>query len=98
MADLSIAKTIVEHAGRTGENKDEAGVAGTKMTREPDDPSRFAFFERIKRAERERLERMGDDVEERKRWMLKCASGGGMQHHSRKKNVKVSLAKMSWEK
>lgn len=64
-----------------------------------DDPSRFRFFETMKRAERERLERFYGDVEEKKRWMLRCASGGGMRHHTTRKKAKaVTLPVMSWDK
>lgn len=52
------------------------------------------FFGRLKRAQRERLERFKG--EERKRFMLRCASGGGMRHASKRKVV-VTLPKMSWE-
>lgn len=64
----------------------------------------MAFFEGItregfnaimRRQERERLERF--DGEERKRFMLRCASGGGMQHHSRRKQ-KVTLPTLSFMK
>ena len=57
--------------------------------------SREGFNVIMRRQERERLARF--DGEERKRFMLRCASGGGMQHHSRRK-IKVSLPKMSWDK
>ena len=53
------------------------------------------FFGRMKRAQRERLERFKG--EERKRFMLRCASGGGMRHASKRK-VAVTLPKMSLEK
>lgn len=36
------------------------------------------YFATMKRAERERLERMAD-VEFKKVWMLKCATGGAMR-------------------
>lgn len=66
------------------------------MKKDPDDPSRFEFFRRMKQSEAERLERL-ETIEEKKRFVLRCASGGGMRHKSTK-NPKVSLPKMSWEK
>lgn len=63
-----------------------------------DDPSRFEFFARLKRAQKERLERFGNDAEERKRFILRCASGGGMQSKMRRERIKVNLPKMSWDK
>lgn len=62
----------------------------------------MAFFEGItregfnaimRRQERERLARF--EGEERKRFMLRCASGGGMQHHSRRKK-KITLPTLSF--
>lgn len=64
-----------------------------------DDPSRFKFFANMKRAERERLERYHGDVEERKRWILRCASGGGMQNVKRRNAMKkITVAPLSWTK
>jgi hypothetical protein len=63
-----------------------------------DDPDRFRFFHEMKRREAERMERW-NDVEERKKFILRCASGGGMRHvKSRAKRANVSLVKMSWDK
>lgn len=62
-----------------------------------DDPSRFRFFETMKRAQAERMERIYGDVEEKKRWMLRCATGGGMRHHS-KRRPKITLPTLSWER
>lgn len=62
------------------------------MAKDPDDPTRFEFFNRMKKAQAERLKRM-EDVEHRKRWVLACASGGGMRHHSVKK-AKITLPKL----
>ena len=64
------------------------------MAKDPDDPTRFEFFNMMKRRQAERLERM-KSVEEQKRFILRCASNGGMQHQSRRKNMKVSLPKLS---
>lgn len=58
-----------------------------------DDPDRFRFFATMKRAERERLARFVG--EERIRFMLRCASGGGMQHAGRR-SKKISLPSFSW--
>lgn len=55
---------------------------------------RIGFFTNVKRMEAERLERWHNDVEERKRFILRCASNGGMRHVSTKK-VKVTLPKLS---
>ena len=63
--------------------------------RERDDPDRFKFFATMKRAERERLARFVG--EERVRFMLRCASGGGMQHASRKKR-EITLPRFSWDR
>jgi hypothetical protein len=54
------------------------------------DPEIFRII--MKRQERERLERFNG--EERKRFILRCASNGGMQHHSRRKR-KVTLPTLS---
>ena len=62
-----------------------------------DDPDRFRFFNEMKRREAERLERFYNNSEERKRWMLKVATGGGMNGNGRRKKP-VTLPKMSWEK
>lgn len=57
--------------------------------------TREGFHAIMRRQERERLERF--DGEERKRFMLRCASGGGMQHHSRRKR-KVTLPTLAFMK
>jgi hypothetical protein len=64
----------------------------------------MAFFENItregfnvimRRQERERLERFHG--EERKRFILRCASGGGMRHvKSRAKRKKITLPSLSF--
>ena len=59
-----------------------------------DDPTRFKFFNEMKRRESERLKRFHGDTEERKRWMLKVASGGGMNGKGRRR-VPVTLPKLS---
>ena len=59
-----------------------------------DDPDRFKFFATMRRAERERLSRFVG--EERKRFILRCASGGGMQNADRRKQ-KISLPTFSWD-
>lgn len=53
---------------------------------------RAIFFARLNRAQRERLERFHG--EERKRFMLRCASNGGMRHHSTRK-IKITLPKIT---
>lgn len=64
-----------------------------------DDPDRFRFFNEMKRKQQERLDRWKDDAEERKKFILRCASGGGMRHvKSRAKRADISLPKMSWDK
>lgn len=55
---------------------------------------RARYFENAKRIEGERLARMETDPEYRKRFMLKCASGG----FGRNAKPKITLAKMSWDK
>ena len=59
-------------------------------------PEEYRFFSTMKRAERERLDRYYSDPEFRKRFMLRCASGGAMRGHT--KPPKVSLPKLSFMK
>lgn len=55
--------------------------------------SREGFYAIMRRQERKRMDRFTG--EERKRFMLRCASNGGMQHHSRRKK-KITLPKLSF--
>ena len=55
---------------------------------------RARYFENAKRIEGERMARLETDPEYRKRFILKCASGG----FGRNAKPKVTLAKMSWDK
>lgn len=57
-----------------------------------EDHKRLAFFRRLKRAERERLERFQDE-ETRKRWLLRCGSGGFGR--AKGKQPKITLPKLS---
>lgn len=57
---------------------------------------RARYFENAKRIEGERMARMENDPEYRKRFILKCASGGFGRGSTPK--AKVTLAKMSWDK
>ena len=57
---------------------------------------RARYFENAKRIEGERLARLENDPEYRKRFILKCASGGFGRGSTPK--AKVTLAKMSWDK
>ena len=51
-------------------------------------PEEAAYFRRLKRAERERLERFRNDPEERKRFVLRC------QHNGNRKKPPVTLKKL----
>lgn len=57
--------------------------------------SREGFIAIMSQQEKKRMDRFHG--EERKRFILRCASNGGMRHHTTRK-VKVTLPKMSWEK
>lgn len=57
--------------------------------------TREGFYVIMRRKEKERLDRFHG--EERKRFMLRCASSGGMRHHSKRKQ-KITLPTLSFMK
>lgn len=72
------------------DGKQSKGARGAELVH------RANYFENAKRIEGERLARLESDPEYRKRFMLKCASGGFGRGSTPK--AKVTLAKMSWDK
>jgi vacuolar-type H+-ATPase subunit E/Vma4 len=54
---------------------------------------RTRYFENARRIENERINKLESDPEYKKRFILKCASGG----FGRNGKPKITLAKMSWD-
>lgn len=58
------------------------------------DRDKKAFFEAVQRMERESKERRKNDIEHRKRWLLKSMSGGFGRNQSTRPRT-VTLPKLS---
>lgn len=60
------------------------------------DREKHAFFVSVQRQEKEVKELRDSDADYRKRWLLKCMSGGFGRHQASRPK-KVTLPKLSWE-